>query len=85
VWRPSPHSEHHARRGNCALCSSSLFWWAAEGERVAIGAGSLDHPGDLAVAAHIWTSQGSAWERPPADVPAYPRGYPPDGPALPWA
>jgi hypothetical protein len=85
VWRPSPESEHHARRGNCAVCSSSLFWWADGGERVAIGAGSLDDPNGLAVAGHIWVEQGSDWERPPPGVPSYARGYPADGPALPWA
>jgi len=84
VWRPSPDSEHHAKRGNCAVCLSSMFWWADGGERIAIGAGSLDDPNGLAVVAHIWVEQSAEWERPPAGVPSYPRGYPADGPALPW-
>ena len=85
TWRPSPRSEWQAKRGSCSVCGASLFWWADQGERVAIGAGSLDDPNGLSVAGHIWVEQGSDWEPPPADVPSYPRGYPEDAPALSWA
>jgi hypothetical protein len=84
VWRPSPRSEYRARRGNCERCGSSLFWWAEDGERIAIGAGSLDDTRGLEVVAHIWVEQGSEWERPTEAVPTYPRGYPVDAPPLPW-
>ena len=84
VWRRSPDSECRADRGTCAHCGSSLFW-RAEGEpRIAIGAGSLDEPDGLLVAAHIWVEQGADWEAPPAGTPVYARGYPADAPALGW-
>lgn len=84
TWRPSPCSEYHARRGNCERCGSSLFWWAENGERIAIGAGTLDEPDGLRVAAHIWVDHGADWERPPAGALSYPRGYPADAPPLAW-
>ena len=84
VWQPSPLSEYRAKRGNCEHCGSSLFWWAEGGERIAIGAGTLDDPSGLRIVAHIWTEQGVDWERPPDGVPSYPRGYPDDAPPLPW-
>jgi len=84
AWRLSPLSEYQAERGNCARCGSSLFWSAHGGPRVSIGAGTLDDPRGLRVAAHIWVEQGADWEAPPAGVPAYPRGYPTDAPALAW-
>jgi hypothetical protein len=83
VWRRSPGSEYRASRGNCPRCGACLFWRAENGPRIAIGAGTLDDPGGLRVAAHIWVEQGADWERPPAGVPAHPRGYPADAP-LPW-
>jgi len=83
-WLPSPRSEHGAERGFCARCGGSLFWRAPGRDRVSISAGALDDPSGLRVAAHIWVEQGADWERPPAGVPAYPRGYPPDAPALGW-
>ncbi len=84
AWRPSPLSEYQADRGNCARCGSCLFWRAAYGPRVSIGAGSLDDPSGLRIAAHIWVEQGADWDAPPDDLPAYPRGYPDDAPALGW-
>lgn len=84
VWRRSPRSEYEADRGNCASCGSSLFWRARGGPRVAIGAGSLDDPSVLRVAAHIWVEQGASWELPAGGAPAYPRGYPNDAPRLSW-
>ena len=84
IWRPSPHSAFRAKRGNCAGCGSCLFWRAEDGPRVAIGAGTLDDPSGLLIAAHIWVEQGADWEAPSGGVPAYPRGYPADAPALAW-
>lgn len=83
-WLPSPLSEHGAERGFCARCGGSLFWRVPGGDRVSISAGTLDDPSGLRVAAHIWVEQGADWERLPEDVPAYPRGYPTDAPALVW-
>jgi len=84
VWRGSPRSEWNAKRGNCMRCSACLFWHAEDGERMAIGAGTLDDPNGLRVGGHIWIEQGADWERPPEGMPAYPRGYPDDAPALGW-
>lgn len=83
-WLPSPLSEHRAERGFCGRCGGSLFWRVPGWDRVSISAGTLDDPAGLAVAAHIWVEQGADWERPPDGLPAYPRGYPADGPALAW-
>jgi len=84
AWRRSPRSEYRATRGNCAVCGAALFWRAEDWSRVAIGAGTLDEPNGLRVAAHIWVDQGADWERPPDGVPMYPRGYPGDAPPLDW-
>lgn len=84
TWRRSPLSEFRAERGNCAQCGSALFWRAESGPRLAIGAGTLDDPSQLQIAAHIWVEQGAKWEAPAAGVPAYPRGYPADAPEPPW-
>jgi hypothetical protein len=85
TWRASPRSEHGADRGFCNRCGSSLFWRVPGASRTSLSAGALDDPGGLRVAAHIWVEQGLGWERPDATVPHYPRGYPSDAPAVPWA
>jgi hypothetical protein len=84
-WFPSPHSEHAAQRGICATCGASLFWRVPGWDRVSLGAGTLDAPDGLRIAAHIWVEQGADWELPPAGMPSYPRGYPEEAPALAWA
>jgi hypothetical protein len=84
-WLPSPRSEHRAERGSCAHCGSSLFWRVPRAERVSIGAGTLDDPSVLDVAAHIWVEQAAAWELPPDGTPTYPRGYPESAPGLAWS
>ncbi len=84
-WVPSPESEHGAERGSCGECGASLFWRIPDGERVSISAGTLDDPVGLRVAAHIWVDHAAAWDPPPDDLPAYPRGYPADARALDWA
>lgn len=85
VWVLSPRSAHGASRGFCSACGSSLFWRAPAFDRTSIAAGTLDEPSGLRVAGHIWVEQGADWERPPDDVPTYPRGYPADAPALAWS
>ncbi len=84
AWFPSPRSEYRAERGICGRCGGSLFWRAPGLDRLSIGAGTLDDPSGLRVAAHIWVEQGADWEAPPEDVPAYLRGYPADAPQLDW-
>jgi hypothetical protein len=84
-WVASPRSEHGADRAFCRRCGTSLFWQVHGTGRVSISAGTLDDPQGLEVAAHIWCEQRLAWEAPTAAVPAYPRGYPEDAPALPWS
>ena len=62
-WIDSPESDHGARRAFCTECGSSLFWQAADSERVGIAAGTLDPPTGLRIAAHIYTHQASDYER----------------------
>jgi hypothetical protein len=85
LWIPSPGSDHGAERGSCRACGASLFWRIPGGERVSISAGTLDEPTGLRIAAHIWVDHSAEWDRPPRDLPAYPRGYPADARALEWA
>jgi hypothetical protein len=66
-WIDSPDSARHARRAFCAECGSSLFWQAANAERVGIAAGTLDAPTGLRVAAHIYTHQAVDWDELPDD------------------
>ncbi|HZO49738.1 MAG TPA: GFA family protein [Gaiellaceae bacterium] len=84
-WFPSPRSDHGAERGICPSCGASLFWRVPGSKWTSIAAGTLDEPSGLRVAAHIWLEQAAAWERPPDGIPAYPRGYPADGPRLGWS
>ncbi len=85
VWVAGPRSAHGASRGFCASCGSSLFWRAPTFDRTSIAAGTLDDPGGLRVAAHIWVDSATEWDRPPAGVPSFPRGYPEDAPPLAWS
>lgn len=85
AWFENPRSTRGASRGFCVRCGASLFYRASGSEWTSIGAGSLDDPSGLRVAAHIWVAQGADWERPPPGVPAYPRGYPEDAPPLVWS
>src|SRR5262249_40359771 len=62
VWVDSPASDRHAQRGFCGACGSSLFWRAADGERVSIAAGTLDRPTGLPLAGHWDTRQSSDYE-----------------------
>ena len=56
-----------ARRAFCTECGSSLFWQAADGERIGIAAGTLDAPTGLRVAAHIYTRYAADWDELPDD------------------
>jgi len=62
VWIASPESDRHARRGFCGACGSSLFWQAADGQRVSIAAGTLDRPTGLRLAGRWYTRQAADWD-----------------------
>ena len=66
-WIDSPESNRRARRGFCEACGSSLFWQAADSERISIAAGTLDAPTGLRVGAHIYAHQASDWDELPED------------------
>ena len=66
-WVDSPESDHHAQRGFCGECGSSLFWQGRNLPRIGIAAGTLDRPTGLRVAAHIYTHQAGDWDELPAD------------------
>lgn len=85
AWAPSPGSPWDARRGFCPACGTALFWDAPRRETVSIGAGTLDDPGGLRLAAHVQVADAVAWDPPPPGVAAYPESYPDDAPPLAWA
>ena len=85
VWAVSPNSALGASRGFCSRCGSSLFYRAPGRGRTGIGAGTLDDPSGLRVAAHIWVEQAVVWDRPRDELPSYARGYPEEAPGLAWS
>ena len=66
-WIDSPESDRHARRGFCDACGSSLFWRAADGERINVAVGTLDRPTGLRVAAHWYVQQAEDYDELPDD------------------
>src|ERR1700739_1764539 len=56
----------------CARCGTQLTYrhqrWA---DQVDITVGSLDEPGRVAPAAHIWMEDAAAWDRPGAGLPCH--------------
>ena len=85
TWAPSPGSAYGARRGFCAACGTALFWEAPDRDTVSIGAGTLDEPDALEVAAHVWHAGTPSWDAAPPGVQAHPGAYPADAPPLHWA
>jgi hypothetical protein len=62
-WIFSPDSAHHARRGFCGECGSSLFWHAPGREQISIAAGCLDPPTGIKTVGQIWVdSAGDYYE-----------------------
>ncbi len=53
-------SSARARRGFCPSCGSNLFWDGG-GERLSIGAGTLDGPTGLRLAGHIFCADKGDW------------------------
>ena len=47
----------HARRGFCRTCGSLLFWEPADQAYMAIMLGSVDDPGDIRLACHIFVRE----------------------------
>lgn len=45
-----------AQRGFCRCCGSTLFWKADNASRIAVGAGSLSAPTDLALTRHVFVA-----------------------------
>ena len=68
-WIDSPESDRGARRGFCGECGSSLFWRAADGDRIHIAAGTLDRPTGLRVAGHGGVSDAVDWDEPLDGLP----------------
>jgi hypothetical protein len=68
-WIDSPKSDRRARRGFCGECGSSLFWRAAEGDRIHIAAGTLDRPTGLRVAGHVDGGDTTDWDEPLDGLP----------------
>ncbi len=84
AWAQSPGSPYGARRGFCAACGSALFWEAPGRDTVSIGAGTLDDPSGLHVAAHVHATDAVAWDSPPAGRRVFRGGYPNDVPPPEW-
>ena len=73
-WVDSPESDRRARRvGFCGECGSSLFWQAADAERIHVAVGTLDRPTGLRVAGHWFTHAAGDYDELPDD------GLPRDG------
>jgi hypothetical protein len=68
-WIDSPESDRRARRGFCGECGSSLFWRAAEGDRIHIAAGTLDRPTGLRVGGHGGVPEDVDWDEPLDGLP----------------
>lgn len=68
-WIDSPESDRRARRAFCGECGSSLFWRAADGDRIHIAAGTLDRPTGLRVAGHSGVRDDADWDEPLDGLP----------------
>lgn len=52
-------------RGFCARCGTSLtYFHESYGDKVDVTLGSLDDPGTVVPADHIWMSDAVSWDRP---------------------
>ncbi len=60
-------------RSFCGRCGSPLTYRAdAAPERVDVMTGSLDDPGSIRPAFHVWTRERVAWDRADDGLPAHP-------------
>ena len=83
-WMDSPASANDARRGFCGVCGSSLFWEAPERPTISIAAGTLDDPGHLRLAGHIYAAHATPYDLAGNDgTPRYPGAAPPGAAAMP--
>ena len=62
LWVDSPESDRRGRRGFCGECGSSLFWQAADAERIHVAVGTLDRPTGLRVAGHWYAGDASDYD-----------------------
>lgn len=61
-------------RGFCARCGTSLtYFHESYGDKVDITLASLDDPGAVAPADHIWMSDAVGWDRPGDGLPQHER------------
>lgn len=60
------------RRGFCAKCGSTLLWDDESRPYVAVAAGSLDPPTQVALAAHIFTADKGDYYRIGDGLPQHP-------------
>jgi hypothetical protein len=68
-------SSAHVRRGFCGVCGSPLTYRnQARPDEVDVILTSLDAPGLLAPAAHVWVEDKLPWVRIDDDLPQHPRG-----------
>lgn len=76
TWFDSTTDETpNVRRGFCARCGASLFWYPGEAKDISVAAGSLDEPTGLQTIGHVWTSQISDYYKICDDHPRFERGW----------
>ncbi len=70
IFKSSPPVE----RSFCARCGTQLTYRSQRWpDDVDITVGSLDEPGRVAPAAHIWMEDAAAWDQPADGLPCHPR------------
>ena len=73
----SYESSPNVRRSFCGRCGSPLTYWCdTRSAEIDIAVGTLDDPGALAPADHIWLEDAPGWDRPADGLPAYARSRP---------
>lgn len=60
-------------RAHCAACGTAIsYYTAARPDEIYLTVGSLDDPGRLAPADHIWMADALPWDRPQDGLPQHP-------------
>ncbi|WP_425403287.1 GFA family protein [Hwanghaeella sp.] len=65
-------SSETAERGFCQRCGSNLFWRQIGGDRVAVGAGSLDHEQGMRMDRHVFVNFKGDYYEIPDDAQTFP-------------
>ncbi len=61
------------RRGHCTRCGTTLTYYSEERPtEIDLTIASLDDPGSISVADHIWMEDALAWDSPADDRPQFP-------------